>query len=54
MPKIRIIPKKKLQIKVFWRRILDKKVHEDTCTPPPRPTMELGTSKDDTFKYEIV
>ncbi len=36
---------KKLQIKVFRHRILDRKVRKGICVSPPR--MELGDSKDD-------
>ncbi len=37
---------KKLQIKVFRHRILDRKVHEGICVSPP-PGVELWGSKDD-------
>ncbi len=49
--KYTIFPKK-LQIKVFWHRISDKKVREGICPSPSG--VEVGARKMTQFKYEIV
>ncbi len=51
-PVLNFIPKKKLKIKVFWHRILDKKCGKAYVCPPPSPPHQSGArgSKDDTVE----